>query len=169
MKCRSMSSKDRSTVTMRRASLRRFQACRSWSNCMVLRLPSRAANAHYVPRIAKARYFAGALVRGRIPDNPWRYDPRLDGERLHATEADQLVANSRATAEKVLKIGKCGWESGRSVYPHSQIHPAALTEFSAAGDNWYGFVSRQLWKCASRPRASQGNSSRSSPRTAFST
>ena len=90
------------------------------------------SNAHYVPRIAKARYFAGALVRGRIPDNPWRYDPQLDGERLHATEADELVANSRATAEQVAQIWKMPLGEISQV-PLIFDPPAALTGLSAAG------------------------------------
>ena len=91
------------------------------------------SNAHYVPSLTKARFFAGALVRGRIPSNPWHYDPRSDAERLHATEADELVANSRATAQRVAQI----WNMplGKiSQVPLIFDPPAALTGLvSAAG------------------------------------
>jgi glycosyltransferase involved in cell wall biosynthesis len=53
-----------------------------------------------VSAIAKARFFAGSLRRGRFPKNPWKYDPDLDQERAHAVTADELAANSNATARR---------------------------------------------------------------------
>jgi glycogen synthase len=61
------------------------------------------SNACYVSWATKARFFSGSLARGRIPNNPWRYNPRFDIERLHAAQADELAANSCATAERVAR------------------------------------------------------------------
>ena len=90
------------------------------------------SNAHYISRITKARFIAGALVRGRIPGNPWRYDPRSDTERLHAIQADELVANSHATAERVAQIWDMPLDKIAQV-PLVFDPPAALTGLSTAG------------------------------------
>lgn len=58
------------------------------------------SNASYVSRIAKLRFFLGGLVRGRIAKSPWKYDVFSDSERVHAVGADEIVANSDATAER---------------------------------------------------------------------
>jgi glycogen(starch) synthase len=58
------------------------------------------SGAAYVSALAKARFFAGAFRRGQIPKNPWKYDPDHDPERIHAIAADDLTANSDATARR---------------------------------------------------------------------
>lgn len=63
-----------------------------------------ASNAHYVNWRRRGRYFLGALRRGRLPDNPWQYRIEIDNERTHALDADEIVANSHATAELVGNI-----------------------------------------------------------------
>lgn len=63
-----------------------------------------ASNDSYVGWKARGRYYVGALRRGRLPDNPWQYDPLQDRERRHALAADEIVANSHATAERVAQV-----------------------------------------------------------------
>lgn len=63
-----------------------------------------ASNAHYVDWRRRSRYFLGALRRGRLPDNPWRYRIETDSERTHVLDANEIVANSHATAELVGRI-----------------------------------------------------------------
>ena len=64
------------------------------------------SNSHYVPWYTRARYYAGALRRGRLPDQPWRYIAEDDPERIHALAADEVMANSRATADRVKSVWK---------------------------------------------------------------
>ncbi len=64
------------------------------------------SNSSYVSTVARARYFVGAIRRGRIPDNPWRYNPAIDRERSHTVTADEITANSKAVAERVERTWK---------------------------------------------------------------
>lgn len=60
-----------------------------------------ASNTRLVGPIARARFFAGGLRRGRLHRDPWAYDPASDPERAHALQADEIAANSRATAARI--------------------------------------------------------------------
>jgi glycogen synthase len=75
-----------------------------------------ASNARLVGPMARARFFAGGLRRGRPNKDPWTYHPANDPERAHTLQADEIVANSEATAERV--AAAWGIEEGRiSVVP----------------------------------------------------
>lgn len=92
-----------------------------------------ASNDSYVGLKTRSRYYLGAFRRGRWPDNPWQYDPARDGERLHALAADEIAANSRATAERVGEV----WGLPRdktSVVPLSFIPPRALMQVDPCGE-----------------------------------
>jgi glycosyltransferase involved in cell wall biosynthesis len=60
-----------------------------------------ASNAHYISCRTKLRFILGALRRGRWPHVPWRYRPAEDVERRHTLEADEVAANSAATAKRI--------------------------------------------------------------------
>jgi glycosyltransferase involved in cell wall biosynthesis len=83
------------------------------------------SNAHYVSDTARARYFLGGLRRGRVPDNPWAYDPKADPERLHAAAADLVAANSVATASRVASAWQIPQEQ-MTVVPYSFSPSAEL-------------------------------------------
>ncbi len=88
------------------------------------------SNARYFSALAKARYFGGAIRRGRFPNNPWKYVAATDPERAHAATADEIVANSRATAERVAKA----WNLPRDrIAPISNVFypPSALLQLPA--------------------------------------
>ena len=72
-----------------------------------------ASNAHNISTRTKARYAIGALRRGRWPRLPWTYRAAKDPERAHTLAADEVAANSVATAERV----KAAWG----------LHPARLS------------------------------------------
>lgn len=92
-----------------------------------------ASNDSYVDLRVRSRYYLGALRRGRWPDNPWQYDPAQDGEREHALAADEIAANSRATAERVVEMwGLPGDKT--SVVPLVFAPPRALLEIDAANE-----------------------------------
>lgn len=57
------------------------------------------SNAHYIGWRRRWRFALGALRRGRWPRDPWKPDIAADPERAHAHQADEIVANSRATAD----------------------------------------------------------------------
>lgn len=63
-----------------------------------------ASNLNYVPWRVRARYYLGALRRGNVPNFPWHYDAAGDPESEHARMADEIMANSQATANRVTKV-----------------------------------------------------------------
>ena len=91
------------------------------------------SNSHYVSLLAKARFFAGGIRRGRMPQNPWRYDPACDPERAHAIAADELTANSKTVADRVARVWK--WPQSRIVpIPLVFYPPPALLQISPQSD-----------------------------------
>lgn len=59
-----------------------------------------ASNSYYVGLLPRLRFTVGAICRGQWPKNPWAYDPLRDPERVAAMAADEIVANSAATAKR---------------------------------------------------------------------
>lgn len=59
------------------------------------------SNSRYVGWRRRARFALGALLRGRLPRDPWTYRADRDPERLHVFAADEVVSNSMATATRV--------------------------------------------------------------------
>ena len=55
-------------------------------------------NNSYLPWHIKARYLAGGVLRGRIPNRFWVYDSESDVERAHALHADVIAAPSHANS-----------------------------------------------------------------------
>ncbi len=91
------------------------------------------SNRSYVTSLAKARFFAGGILRGRIPSNPWHYDHLSDQERAHALRADSIVANSHATATKAAKAWRLRDTSITSV-PYVFYPPAGTSDLVPVRD-----------------------------------
>jgi glycogen synthase len=84
-----------------------------------------ASNSRYISLLRRARFWVGATRRFRLPYNPWRYDPSVDPERIHALEADLVVANSEATLKRVGSAW--GLDRNRlSMVPYVFIPPTSL-------------------------------------------
>ena len=82
-------------------------------------------NDRYVPLAARARFWAGALRRGRLPGPYYTYDVAADAERAHTLRADEITAPSRA----ILDVLRNRWAlpAGRlAVVPNVFTPPAAL-------------------------------------------
>ncbi|NBB23595.1 glycosyltransferase [Porphyrobacter sp. SLTP] len=62
------------------------------------------SNCYYVGWKPRIRFALGAIRRLQLPTDPWRYDSSSDPERIHALQADEIVANSNATATYCSRI-----------------------------------------------------------------
>lgn len=102
----------------------------------------KASNDSYVGWRARWRYYLGGLRRGRWPDNPWRYSPERDEERTHTLSADEVVANSRATADRV-GTAWCLPKEKLSVTPYVYTPPeGAVDSDPRCGTNCVLFLGR---------------------------
>ncbi len=82
-------------------------------------------NDRYVPLSARARFWAGALRRGRLPGPYYTYDVAADTERAHTLRADEIAAPSQAIAD--LLRDRWALPSERlAVVPNVFTPPAAL-------------------------------------------
>ncbi len=82
-------------------------------------------NHRFVPWTKKARFLAGGLVRGRLPQPYWVYDPASDVERAFTLRADEVTSPSRSLLDWMQ--ARWGLDPARCAHvPNVFIPPPAL-------------------------------------------